>query len=120
MYRVVDFGCGSEKIRGTIWIGMSTGAQERCNLDIFPYPSSASDFQDVFLDNLLDHFHEVVAAIEEIRWCRKRREPRSILGPSRKVGLGEIKTACSKLSANILHIRRIYYSMEPELTPNNQ
>lgn len=71
--KVLDLGCGNKKRQGAIGIDFNdrTDADIIHNLNVFPYPLQESTFDEVYLDNCLEHLDNVISVMEEIyRLCK--------------------------------------------------
>lgn len=66
--KVLDLGCGKRKRPGSIGIDMNPrSAADICHdLNVFPYPLADSSFDEIFLDNVLEHLDNVMAVMEEV------------------------------------------------------
>lgn len=65
---MLDIGCGMHKTPGAIgvdWIG-NTQADVICDLTKFPWPFEDNSFDEFFALNVMEHFPNVVAVMEEI------------------------------------------------------
>ena len=66
--KILDLGCGKSKRVGSIGVDFNA----RVNPDIvhdlnkFPYPFENDFFDEIYLDNCLEHLNEVIAVIEEL------------------------------------------------------
>jgi len=71
--RVLDLGCGNKKRPGAVGIDFNsrTAADVIHNLNVFPYPLESTLFDEVYLDNVLEHLDDVIAVMEEVhRVCK--------------------------------------------------
>ena len=71
--RVLDLGCGNKKRPGAIGIDFNsrTAADVIHDLNVFPYPLERSSFEEIYLDNTLEHLDDVIRVIEEVhRICK--------------------------------------------------
>ena len=66
--RVLDLGCGNKLRPGAVGIDFNrrTKATIVHNLNVFPYPIEAEVFDEVYLDNVLEHLDSVLAVMEEV------------------------------------------------------
>lgn len=66
--RVLDVGCGSAKARGAVGIDISpeTDADIVHDLNVFPYPLDDSSFDEVLMQDVLEHVREPVRVVEEL------------------------------------------------------
>jgi len=67
MRKVLDVGCGINKLAGAI--GIDRNADSRadviCDLDDFPYPFKDSSFDHVHAAHVIEHVADVMATMEE-------------------------------------------------------
>jgi SAM-dependent methyltransferase len=71
--RVLDVGCGSAKYPGAVGIDISpdTDADVVHDLDVFPYPFADQSFDQVLMQDVLEHVAEPIKVIDELhRICR--------------------------------------------------
>lgn len=71
--RIIDLGCGKKKRAGAIGVDYSDrhDADIIHNLNSFPYPLLDSDFDEVYLDNVLEHLDDPMRVMEEVhRICK--------------------------------------------------
>jgi len=68
MTRIVDLGCGTKKRPGAIGVDSNPDSNPDVlhDLDTFPYPFDDSSFDEIYLDNVLEHLTDVIATMEEI------------------------------------------------------
>lgn len=72
--RVLDLGCGNKKRPGSIGVDYNARTQPDIvhDLNAFPYPFKDSSFDEIYLDNALEHLNDVMRVMEELyRICRK-------------------------------------------------
>jgi SAM-dependent methyltransferase len=70
---VLDVGCGSAKYPGATGLDISadTDADVVHDLDAFPYPLEESSFDDVLMQDVIEHVAEPIRLMEELhRVCR--------------------------------------------------
>jgi SAM-dependent methyltransferase len=70
---VLDVGCGSQKWPGAVGLDISpdTAADIVHDLDVFPYPIADDSFDQVLMQDVIEHVSEPVRVIEELnRVCR--------------------------------------------------
>jgi SAM-dependent methyltransferase len=70
---VLDVGCGAEKFPGSIGLDISpdTAADVVHNLDERPFPFDDNSFDQVLLQDVIEHVEEPIAVMEELhRICR--------------------------------------------------
>ena len=95
--RILDLGCGSKLRSGAIGIDFNSRSSATIihNLNVFPYPLEAGAFDEVYLDNTLEHLDDVVRVMEELyRICSPNamvkvivpyfRSPWAFLDPTHK------------------------------------
>lgn len=71
--RVLDLGCGNRKRPGAVGIDFNsrTAADVVHDLNVFPYPLTTASFDEIYLDNVLEHLDEPIRVMEEVyRICR--------------------------------------------------
>lgn len=71
--KVLDLGCGNKKRHGAIGVDFNdrTAADVIHNLNSFPYPFEDSSFDEIYLDNTLEHLDDVMRVMEEVyRICK--------------------------------------------------
>ncbi|MCG3770992.1 MAG: Demethylrebeccamycin-D-glucose O-methyltransferase [Nitrosomonadaceae bacterium] len=71
--KVLDLGCGNKKRPGAIGVDFNdrTAADVIHNLNSFPYPFDDSSFDEIYLDNALEHLDDVIRVMEEVyRLCK--------------------------------------------------
>ena len=68
MARILDLGCGNRKRPGAIGVDMNdrTVADVVHDLNVFPYPFPDSSFDEIYLDNVLEHLNDVIRVMEEV------------------------------------------------------
>lgn len=66
--KVLDLGCGNKKRSGAVGIDFNsrTAADIIHNLNDFPYPLEDSSFDEIYLDNTLEHLDDVIRVMEEV------------------------------------------------------
>ena len=67
MPRVLDVGCGINKLAGAIGIDRNprSRADVLCDLDRLPYPFKASSFDRIHAVHVIEHVSDVIATMEE-------------------------------------------------------
>lgn len=71
--KVLDLGCGNKKRTGAVGVDFNsrTAADVVHNLNNFPYPFEDSSFDEIYLDNTLEHLDDVMRVMEEVhRICK--------------------------------------------------
>lgn len=66
--RMLDLGCGTRKRPGSIGLDINprSGADVIHDLSLFPYPFEDNRFDEVVVDNVLEHLDDVVRTMEEL------------------------------------------------------
>jgi SAM-dependent methyltransferase len=66
--KVLDIGCGSSKTPGAVGLDISpdTAADIVHDLDVFPYPIADSSFDQILLQDVLEHVSEPIRVFEEV------------------------------------------------------
>ena len=66
--KVLDLGCGNTKRPGAIGVDFNdrSAADVIHNLNRFPYPFNDSSFDEIYLDNTLEHLDDVTRVMEEV------------------------------------------------------
>lgn len=70
---VLDIGCGSKKWPGAVGLDISadTDADVVHDLDVFPYPLEDDSFDQVLMQDVIEHVAEPIRVMEELqRVCR--------------------------------------------------
>lgn len=80
---ILDLGCGTRKRQGALGLDSNpvTGADIIHDLDIFPYPLKDSQFEEVYMDNVLEHLENVIGTMEEIHRISKPNANVKIIVP---------------------------------------
>jgi len=65
---ILDLGCGNRKRAGAIGVDSNprSDADVIHDLNVLPYPFAESSFDEIYLDNVLEHLQDVVAVVEEL------------------------------------------------------
>jgi SAM-dependent methyltransferase len=71
--KILDLGCGTRKREGAIGVDINPGggADIVHDLDCFPYPFENSSFDEIHMDNVLEHLSDVVRTLEELHRISK-------------------------------------------------
>lgn len=71
--RILDLGCGKKKRPGAIGVDYSDrhDADVIHNLNIFPYPFNDDEFDEIYLDNVLEHLDAPMRVMEEVHRISK-------------------------------------------------
>jgi SAM-dependent methyltransferase len=66
--RVLDVGCGSSKTPGAVGIDISadTDADVVHDLNVFPYPLEDESFDEILLQDVIEHVAEPIRVFEEL------------------------------------------------------
>jgi predicted SAM-dependent methyltransferase len=71
--KLLDLGCGTRKRPGAIGLDINdrTDADVFHDLYTFPYPFEDGSFDEILMDNTLEHLDNVIGVLEEVhRICR--------------------------------------------------
>ena len=71
--KVLDLGCGKKRRAGALGVDFNakTGADVIHDLNVFPYPLESEAFDEIYIDNVLEHLDNVIRVMEEVyRLCR--------------------------------------------------
>lgn len=71
--KTLDLGCGNKKREGAVGVDFNerTQADVIHNLNTFPYPFEDSSFDEIYIDNTLEHLDDVIRVMEEVhRICK--------------------------------------------------
>ncbi len=71
--KILDLGCGNKKRPGAFGVDFNnrTAADLVHNLNVFPYPLADESFDEIYLDNTLEHLDDVIRVMEEVhRICK--------------------------------------------------
>ena len=71
--KILDLGCGKKKRSGAIGVDWSDqhDADVIHDLNLFPYPFRKSEFDEIYIDNTLEHLDDVILVMEEVyRICK--------------------------------------------------
>jgi len=71
--RILDLGCGKKKRRGALGVDFNkkSDADVIHDLNVFPYPLEGAAFDEIYIDNTLEHLDDVIRVMEEVyRLCR--------------------------------------------------
>lgn len=65
--RVLDVGCGINKLAGAIGIDRNpdSRAEVLCDLDFFPYPFKENSFDGIYCAHVIEHVADVMGTMEE-------------------------------------------------------
>ena len=66
--KVLDLGCGNNKRPGSVGVDFNDrmAADIVHDLNVFPYPFEDSSFDEIYLDNTLEHLDDVMRVMEEV------------------------------------------------------
>lgn len=67
-HRILDVGCGNRKRNGSIGIDINPRSQADVihDLNVAPYPFEESIFDEIYVDNVLEHLNDVIKTLEEL------------------------------------------------------
>lgn len=71
--KILDLGCGNKKRSGAVGIDFNsrTEADVIHDLNAFPYPLEDASFDEIYIDNTLEHLDDVIRVMEEVhRICK--------------------------------------------------
>jgi SAM-dependent methyltransferase len=65
--RILDVGCGRNKLAGAIGIDRNpaSDADVLCDIDSFPYPFASSSFDHIYASHVIEHVSDVLGTMEE-------------------------------------------------------
>jgi SAM-dependent methyltransferase len=75
--KILDIGCGNRKVAGAVGLDLSPESQADIihDLNRFPYPLQADEFDRIYCLDVLEHLQDVIRTMEEIhRLTRKGGE----------------------------------------------
>ncbi len=66
--RLLDLGCGRRTRPGSVGVDRNPGVSPDvvADLDAYPYPFADSSFDDILLDNVLEHLEDVPSVMTEL------------------------------------------------------
>ncbi len=66
--RMLDLGCGNKKRKGAVGLDFNDRVEADIihDLNIFPYPIEDCSFDEIFMDNVLEHLDDVIRVMEEV------------------------------------------------------
>ncbi|MBI5141416.1 MAG: methyltransferase domain-containing protein [Nitrospirae bacterium] len=66
--KILDLGCGKKKRPGAIGVDYSDrhDADVIHNLNVFPYPFKDNEFDEIYLDNVLEHLDDPLGVMAEV------------------------------------------------------
>jgi len=72
--KILDLGCGKRKRKGSVGVDFSDrhAADVIHNLNYFPYPFDDKEFDEVYLDNVLEHLDDPIRVMEEVYRISKK------------------------------------------------
>jgi ubiquinone/menaquinone biosynthesis C-methylase UbiE len=81
--RILDLGCGKKKREGAIGVDFSDrhAADVIHDLNVFPYPFNDEEFDEVYLDNVLEHLKDPIRVMEEVYRILKPRGTVKVITP---------------------------------------
>lgn len=71
--KILDLGCGKKKRAGAIGVDYSDrhNADIIHDLNVFPYPLMDGEFDEIYLDNVLEHLDDPMRVMEEVHRLSK-------------------------------------------------
>lgn len=68
MKRILDLGCGRQKISSAVGIDLNPASDADVihDLNVFPYPFAENEFDEVHCDSILEHLENFFRVMEEI------------------------------------------------------
>lgn len=71
--KLLDLGCGKKKRPGAIGVDYSDrhNADVIHDLNVFPYPLMGDEFDEIYLDNVLEHLDDPMRVMEEVHRLSK-------------------------------------------------
>jgi SAM-dependent methyltransferase len=71
--KILDMGCGNQKKDGAITIDINPVTKPDIihDLNKFPYPFETSTFDEIYIDNVLEHLDNIMKVMEEIHRISK-------------------------------------------------
>lgn len=81
--KILDLGCGNKKYPGAIGIDINplTDADIIHDLNSVPYPFEDSFFDEVIVDNVIEHLHNVILIMEELSRISKQGATIKVIVP---------------------------------------
>lgn len=81
--KILDLRCGNNKRLGAIGVDFSDRHDTDVihDLNIFPYPLLDAKFDEVFLDNVLEHLDQPIMVMEEVYRLCKRNGRVTVIAP---------------------------------------
>lgn len=81
--KILDLGCGKKKRPGSIGVDYSDrhDADVIHDLNFFPYPFEANSFDQVYLDNVLEHLDNPMRVMEEVHRITKKGGKVIVIAP---------------------------------------
>ncbi len=66
--RILDIGCGAAKTSGAVGLDISPDTQADIvhDLDVFPYPIADASFDQILLQDVIEHVREPIRVFEEL------------------------------------------------------
>lgn len=65
---ILDLGCGTAKVRGAIGVDIIplAGVDVISDLRIFPYPFADNTFDEIYLNDIIEHIPDTIGVMEEV------------------------------------------------------
>ena len=81
--KILDLGCGTRKRPGAVGLDINpaTGADIIHDLEAFPYPFTENKFEEIYVDNVLEHLSHVISTMEELHRISKNQGLVKIIVP---------------------------------------
>lgn len=81
--KILHLGCGSAKLKGAVGIDIDPRSQADVihDLDKFPYPFKANEFDQVFAEHVIEHLDNIPKVMEEVHRLLKPGGKFIIRGP---------------------------------------
>ena len=81
--KILDLGCGKRKLDGAVGVDISadTDADVVHDLNRFPYPFVADEFDAVNADNVIEHLDDVIKVLEELHRITRNGAGIKIIAP---------------------------------------
>ena len=81
--KILNLGCGQKKLEGAVGIDINpnSAADVIHDLEKFPYPFSDNEFDEIYADNVMEHFQNVVGVLEELHRISRNGAVIKIIAP---------------------------------------
>jgi len=66
--KILDLGCGNRKREGAVGVDINTKTNPDIvhDLNKLPYPFQTSTFEEIYMDNVIEHLEDVIKVVEEL------------------------------------------------------